>query len=113
MKVDGTGKRYNKGKNRLDLVPISLIRSVGEVLTKGAAKYDDRNWEKGMLYTVVYASLLRHLTDWFDGDNIDSESGLHHMAHVACNAAFLIEYANTCPELDDRPSKISKKIEEV
>lgn len=105
MKIDGSGKRHNTGKNRLDLVPVSLIEEVGKVLTHGAKKYDERNWEKGMSFMTVYASLLRHLIAWSKGQDYDKESGLRHLSHIACNVAFLIEYTTTCPRLDDRPNK--------
>lgn len=103
MKCDGKGKRYNTGKNRLDLVPVSLIEEVGKVLTHGVAKYGERNWERGMKFTAVYASLLRHTIAWYKGKDTDEETGLPHLAHMAANVAFLIQYAETCPELDDRP----------
>ena len=110
MKTDGAGKRHNKGKNRLDLVPVSLIEEVSKVLTKGAEKYDERNWERGMKFTTVYASMMRHILAWYKGEDFDKESGLSHLAHVACNAAFLIEYSTTCPELDDRPKRKEKVV---
>lgn len=105
------GQRQNAGKLPVGLVPVSLIRGVAAVLAVGARKYAPRNWERGMEYSVVYASLLRHLLAWQDGEDTDSESGRSHMEHVATNAAFLIEYqrrvaAGTLPgSLDDRPHR--------
>lgn len=98
------GKKYDEGKCRLELVPPSLIKAVGWVLTDGAAKYGDRNWENGLAWSRPYAAILRHLLAWQDRETNDSESGRNHLWHAACELAFLIEYEKTHPELDDRPS---------
>ena len=98
--------RYNSGKLRHDLVPLNAQEEYVKVLTKGIEKYEERNWEKGMPWNWVIASLKRHLHAFEKGEDIDSESGCLHIAHVMCNAAFLAEYAYTHPELDNRPSKL-------
>ena len=103
-KVDGGGLRYNGDKNPLDLVPSSLILAVGEVFGAGAKKYAARNWERGMNWSKVYGCLMRHIIKWnsHEYSDYDEETGLSHLAHAATNLAMLIEYAKTCPELDDR-----------
>jgi hypothetical protein len=100
----GGGLRYNKGKPRVDLVPTSAILALAEVLTVGAEKYELHNWRKGMAHSICYASAMRHLLKYWSGEDVDSESGKSHLAHVLTNIAFLIEYQETCPELDDRYS---------
>ena len=94
--------RHNKGKRLISLVPTSLINSVADVMLFGAKKYDKNNWRKGLPFTSVYDSLQRHMLSWLDGEDLDKESGLPHLAHAACNIAFLLEYSLTKPELDDR-----------
>lgn len=102
--VSETGSiRLNIGKARMDLVPTSLIESVAEVLTYGATKYSERQWEWGNKFSVPYASLMRHLIAWWGGENRDKESGLPHTYHIAMNAAMLIEYEKNYPYFDDRP----------
>lgn len=95
--------RLNEGKLRMDLVPVSLIKGVAEVFTEGAKKYDDRNWEKGFNYSVPYASLMRHLSSFWGGEDLDKESNLSHLKHAAANIAMLIEFIEKKPHLDDRP----------
>lgn len=102
MQKPGSGKRYNSGKNRLDLIPAWAMERVGEVFTKGAEKYDPNNWKNGLSWTGVVASLKRHLSDWEQCKDFDEEDGLLHMAHLATNALFLLEYYNIYPEGDDR-----------
>lgn len=99
------GLRFNEGKQRFDLLPPSWPRALVEVLTKGAEKYEDRNWERGMNWSTCYASMMRHIQAWWEGNDIDPESGLPHMAHAAWNALALVEYMTTHPELDDRPGQ--------
>ena len=102
VKIDGGGLRKNGGKLRTDLIPMSSLRSLSRVLGKGAEKYADNNWRRGMNWSTVQASLLRHLMLWIDGEDIDDESGLNHMDHVMANVAFLVEYIEVYPEGDDR-----------
>jgi len=96
------GLRFNKGKSRIDLAPADAMLHVGDVLAMGAKKYNERNWEHGMPYSKVISSLERHLAKWKAGEDLDDESGLHHIDHVMCNALFLSRYVRAFPELDDR-----------
>lgn len=112
------GLRYNDGKVRLDLITPEMTEGIGTVLTKGAQKYAERNWENGMAWTKVIASLKRHLLELEKGDDFDRETGLLHVNHILCNAGFLATYYRTHPELDDRPrtyfkSKIALDIDGV
>ena len=102
VEVD-VGIRYDDGKLPMHLLPPELLTEVAKVLAFGAKKYAPRNWEKGMDWSRVYASLMRHLVRWQEGEDIDPETGLNHIAHVACNAAFLLAYINRENGKDDRP----------
>ena len=97
------GLRYNEGKNRLDLIPVRAVEEIGKVFTFGSKKYEPRNWERGMEWSKVLASLKRHIAAFESGEDFDKESGLYHLAHAGCNVMFLLEYYKTHPEFDDRP----------
>lgn len=97
--------RHNEGKDPIHLVPPDAIKAMAKVLDVGAKKYDLRNWEKGAKYSVPYASLMRHLLSFWEGEDLDPESKLPHLYHVLMNAAFLIRYYEQFEELDDRPKK--------
>ena len=89
------GKKNDNGKNRLDLICPEFIEAVGEVLTFGAEKYEPNSWqniEDGA--NRYYAAAMRHLIAWRKGELTDPESGLSHLAHVACNMMFLSFYEN-------------------
>jgi 5'(3')-deoxyribonucleotidase len=115
----GQGLRFNKGKTRHDLIPAFAQEQYAKVLTKGAEKYAERNWEKGMAWSKIISSLERHLQAIKSGEDYDPETGLLHSAHVMCNAAFLTEYYKIYPQGDDRPhnylsnAKIGLDIDEV
>jgi hypothetical protein len=89
---DKAGRKNDEGKLRFDLVPPEVEEALAAVLTHGATKYEDRNWEKGIKYGRVYAALRRHLLSWVKGDKIDDESGMPHLHHALCCLAFLIAY---------------------
>lgn len=85
------GLKYDKDKNRLDLVQPEFIEAVGKVLTFGARKYKANSWqqvEQGI--DRYYAATLRHLLAWRSGEIFDPESKLPHLFHIACNIMFLI-----------------------
>ena len=84
----GEGMRFNEGKLRYDLVEPRAFRDFVEVLTDGANKYHDRNWENGFSWTSVIASLKRHIAAVEQGEDYDQESGRLHIAHAACNIHF-------------------------
>jgi uncharacterized HAD superfamily protein len=101
--MEHKGLRYNKGKLRYDLVHPDAHQEMVKVLTMGAEKYAERNWEKGMKWSNIIASLKRHIAAIEMGEDYDAESGLLHAAHVACNAHFLTAYYKIYPQGDDRP----------
>jgi hypothetical protein len=113
------GLRFNEGKTRYDLMPPFALDQLAKIFTFGAKKYAERNWEKGMKWSKVIASLQRHLAAIMAGEDYDSESGLLHAAHVTWNALVLTEYYKIHPQGDDRPHdylnypKIGLDIDEV
>lgn len=87
------GKRYDAGKLRYDLLPVDSLRELVRVYTKGAEKYADRNWEKGMSWSRIVGPLMRHLEKFREGELIDAETGCHHTAMIAWNALALCTYS--------------------
>lgn len=88
--------RHNQDKLRVDLIPTELIEEVAKVFTFGAKKYSPNNW-KGFTkeqQDEILGSLLRHILEYQKGNKLDSESGLHHLAHAACNIAFILYFEN-------------------
>lgn len=95
--------KADAGKPRLALVPPAIIEAVGAVRTFGTQKYGDpENWRQ--VEPARYRdALMRHLCAYLRNPaGVDAESGLPHLAHAACNVAFLLELerrdGNTLPE---------------
>lgn len=100
--TNDVGLRYDTGKVRMDLLPWAALSDVAQVLTVGADKYAPYNWAKGMHWSKVIGPLFRHLAKWMMGERYDAESGLPHLAHVACNVLFLMTYERFSLGQDDR-----------
>ena len=91
-----TGLKYDKGKLLMTLVQPSFVRGVAEVLTFGANKYKPNSWQTVEDAKRRYEdALYRHWLAYLDGEQVDSESGLEHLKHLACNAMFLLHLNKT------------------
>ena len=94
-KVNGISKdqsaKADKGKLELSLINPQLVKAVAEVRMYGTEKYgDSENWRKVEPKRYVDA-LYRHLLAYIEGNEVDEESGLSHLAHMACNISFLLD----------------------
>lgn len=96
------GKRFNTGKLEWHLLPFEALKGTVKVLMFGKTKYGEGNWQKGMGWITVYNSLIRHVIAWRNGEDLDTESGEHHMSHIICNAIFLLWYTIKNKGIDDR-----------
>lgn len=85
-------KKDDGEKLRFDLIPPEAEKGLAEILTFGAGKYGDRNWEEGLNHERVIGALRRHLNAWQRGEKLDPETGQSHLKHLLCNAVFLVTY---------------------
>jgi uncharacterized HAD superfamily protein len=108
--MEHKGLRFNEGKLRYDLIHPFAEEQLARVLTLGANKYAERNWERGMSWSSVIASLKRHLAQIEKGIDYDDETGELHAAHLLCNAHFLTAYYKIYPQGDDRPHNYLKQV---
>ena len=100
----GSGARANAGKVSFSLVPMHLMAGVARVFMGGLLKYASFNWAKGMKWSTCYDCVFRHLLKWwYCGEDIDPESGEHHLDHVLANVFMLRHYTKTYTDGDDRP----------
>ena len=98
------GVKHDKDKIRYELLPPELLHGVADILTSGAIKYDDRNWELGMKWSRVFGALMRHIWAWWNPlvPDTDEETGRSHLWHAGCCLAFLIAYEARGVGEDDR-----------
>ena len=84
--------KADAGKPKLSLVPPQIIFDIAAVREFGNSKYgDSENWktvEVERYRDAAFRHLLRYIQD---PNGVDEESGLSHLAHLACNVAFLCE----------------------
>jgi hypothetical protein len=86
------GRKFDSGKSEYGLIPPHALEEMVKVLTLGAQKYDRDNWR----YVPdgkrrYFDAAQRHLWAWKRGEQVDPESGIHHLAHAATNLFFLYE----------------------
>ena len=86
------GKKYDGEKPRMYLLPPKALTEVAKVLTFGANKYDEHNWKKlDNLQNRYTGAALRHIFAHMDGEELDPETGLDHLAHALCCLLFKLE----------------------
>ena len=93
-------------KPRFSLIPQRALDESIKGFEHGASKYGVYNYSEGMEYTRYFDALQRHARAWLKGEDID-ESGIHHIALVACNAMMLLDNILTNKGTDNR-NKIYK-----
>lgn len=64
----GSRRDSREGKGRFDLISPVALRRLAQLYERGAAKYGDRNWERGQPLSRFLDSAERHLNDYLDGD---------------------------------------------
>lgn len=97
--------KADAGKPRPTLTPVSLIEAVTAVRMYGNQKYHDPDNWKQVEPQRYRDALYRHWLAYLRGEECDPESGLPHLWHLACNAAFLIEMeGKQCVKSFSKPS---------
>jgi hypothetical protein len=91
-------------KTPLHFIPPSALAAEGRVMAIGAAKYGPYNWsDGGVVASVYYDAAMRHLMQWFTGEDLDRESKESHLAHVRACMAIIIDAEGQGVLEDDRP----------
>lgn len=99
-----TGGEKGVKPQRLSLVPARALLALSEVYNYGAEKYDDpHNWRRGYPWSWSFDAMQRHALAWWDGEDLDPESGLSHLAHVGWHALTEWTFQNEGLGTDDRP----------
>ena len=80
--------KFDEDKARFDLIDPYFHEDLAKILTLGAVKYSDNNWQKGTLARYI-AATERHLNAIKKGEMFDPESGLQHATHVGTNMMFI------------------------
>ena len=104
------GMKFDDKKLMWELLPMEVVEKIVEILTHGAKKYKPNNWKHVKPFEDrYYAALMRHLVAWRKNESVDPDSGYLHLAHVGCNAIFLL-YNELNKENKDERSKKPREV---
>lgn len=100
--------KYDDGKIPYHLVSPHFLDEMCKVLAYGEKKYAAHNWMvgNGFKYSRVFRAAIGHLYSFWRGEDLDEETGLHHLAHAACCIMFLLHFVLNKDTFhkDDRPN---------
>ena len=83
----GAVRDTRRNKGRYDLISPYALKRLAAVMERGAVKYGDRNWEKGMPADRLLDSALRHMFQYAAGDTDED-----HLGHAAFNIFAIIHF---------------------
>jgi hypothetical protein len=85
----------------LHLWPMTATALGAVALLDGALKYGRTNWRVSGVRASVYVDACgRHLAKWFEGEELDPESGVPHLGHALACLAILAD-AQAADRLND------------
>lgn len=85
----------------LHLWPTTATALGSMALLDGACKYGRSNYRAiGVRASIYFDAAQRHLTRWFEGESVDTDSGLPHLAHALACVAILVD-AEAAGKLND------------
>ena len=87
----------------LHLWPVCATALGSLALLNGALKYGRSNWRvSGVRASIYMDATLRHMYKWFEGENIDKDSNLHHFGHMLACIAIMADAMYAGKLIDDR-----------
>ena len=96
----------------LSVVPSNVLMEIGVALLEGGAKYGKHNYRvAGIRYSVYYDALMRHIMAWWEGEDLDPDSGLSHVTKAISTLVVLRDAMLNEMFTDDRPPSCPKFIE--
>lgn len=88
----------------LSCVPMPVMMEIGLALMEGGLKYGRHNWRSiGVRASVYFDATMRHLAAWWEGEDIDAESGLSHITKAISSLTVLRDAMLQDMVNDDRP----------
>ncbi|MGM0641482.1 MAG: dATP/dGTP diphosphohydrolase domain-containing protein, partial [Thermotogota bacterium] len=125
MKVKDTNPKDAVGIKKVPMscVPAQVMMEVATAMYEGARKYGRSNYRvMGVRASVYYDACMRHIVAWWEGQDIDEDSGLSHITKAIAGLMVLRDGMLNDKWIDDRSPKIlnqyfideyNAKIEEI
>lgn len=104
-----TGGMKGQKLARFDMIPQDVLWELATHFGKGEGKYPsdpetgEANWKKGYKYSLSSAALMRHLSLFLQGEDVDEETGSSHLIAVMWHAAAMRWFQLHERGTDDRP----------
>lgn len=91
-------------KVSLSVLPTPVMWEISLGMMEGALKYGRHNYRAiGVRGSVYYDATQRHLTDWWEGQDLDPASGLNHITKALSSLTVLRDAMIRDMWEDDRP----------
>lgn len=91
-------------KAPMSTVSAPVMAEVGVAMLEGALKYGRHNYRAvGVRASVYYDATMRHLMDWWEGQDIDPDSGMSHITKAITSLVVLRDSMIQGNWSDDRP----------
>lgn len=101
---DGVGVRKWR---QFCTVPFTIIWELGVGMLEGARKYGRHNYRAiGVRASVYIDAALGHISQWWEGEDIDEESQLNHITKAMTSLVVLRDAMINKMYVDDRPPKV-------
>ncbi|WP_051193867.1 dATP/dGTP diphosphohydrolase domain-containing protein [Nocardia jiangxiensis] len=104
MTTSSTGGKKAVKTARFDLIPARALWEVAEHFGRGAEKYGEDNWAKGIEWSKFFQAMQRHAWQFWSGEDYDPQMNSKHLAAVVFHAMVLMESMEMHPEFDNRPT---------
>lgn len=93
-------------KAPLHCIPCGPLYELGLAMMEGGRKYGSHNYRAvGTRASIYYDAAMRHLTEWWEGEDIDSNSGVHHLIKATACLIVVRDSMLMGNFNDDRPLK--------
>lgn len=97
-------------KRPSSVVSQAVMQEVAVGILEGALKYGRHNYRViPIQYSIYYDATRRHLDDWWEGDDIDEDSGLSHVTKAIASLVVLRDAMIQNKVVDDRPPRTSQE----
>lgn len=93
-------------KAPLSVVPMGVVAEIGVAMLEGASKYGRHNYRAvGVRASVYFDATMRHLIDFWEGEDMDPESGMSHITKALSSLTVLRDAQMQGMCTDDRPPR--------
>jgi hypothetical protein len=97
-------------KPGLSDLPFTSLYEVARAARDGAQKYGSRNWRDEDITASIYLdAAMRHLTAWWEGEELAPDSRIHHLAHACAGLLILLDAGLVGSLIDDRHAALTRK----